>query len=182
MRAGKDGRPITDGVFPESKEFLAGYWIIHVDSDERALQIAADASTAPGVPVKTPTAARSNICGSKCARSSAATLTWSDAEPDMTVNVFLVTRSHGPGWDGSRNLEEQREWQEHAEFMEALARDGVVILGGVLLDTLDALLVVRASSKADVEARLAGDPWVRSEILRTTGLQEWQVRLGSLQH
>ncbi len=27
VRAGKDGRPITDGVFPESKEFLAGYWI-----------------------------------------------------------------------------------------------------------------------------------------------------------
>jgi hypothetical protein len=52
VRAGKDGRPITDGVFPESKEFLAGYWIIDVDSDERALQIAADASTAPGVSVK----------------------------------------------------------------------------------------------------------------------------------
>ena len=30
VRAGKDGRPITDGVFPESKEFLAGYWIINV--------------------------------------------------------------------------------------------------------------------------------------------------------
>src|SRR4030095_9079237 len=27
VRAGKDGKPITDGVFPESKEFLAGYWI-----------------------------------------------------------------------------------------------------------------------------------------------------------
>ena len=27
VRASKDGLPITDGVFPESKEFLAGYWI-----------------------------------------------------------------------------------------------------------------------------------------------------------
>src|SRR5882724_9249657 len=26
VRADKDGAPITDGVFPESKEFLAGYW------------------------------------------------------------------------------------------------------------------------------------------------------------
>ena len=49
VRAGKDGRPITDGVFPESKEFLAGYWIVDVDSPERAYQLAADASTAPGV-------------------------------------------------------------------------------------------------------------------------------------
>ena len=49
VRAGKDGTPITDGVFPETKEFLAGYWIVQVDSAERAWQIAAEASAAPGV-------------------------------------------------------------------------------------------------------------------------------------
>jgi hypothetical protein len=48
VRAGNDGKPITDGVFPESKEFLAGYWIVQVDSAERAYQIAAEASAAPG--------------------------------------------------------------------------------------------------------------------------------------
>lgn len=49
VRAGKDGKPITDGVFPESKEFLAGYWIVAVDSADRAYEIAAEASLAPGV-------------------------------------------------------------------------------------------------------------------------------------
>ena len=49
VRAGKDSKPITDGVFPESKEFLAGYWIVKVDSPERAYQIAAEASAAPGI-------------------------------------------------------------------------------------------------------------------------------------
>ena len=48
VRAGKDGTPVTDGVFPESKEFLAGYWIVDVDSAERAYAIAAEASAAPG--------------------------------------------------------------------------------------------------------------------------------------
>ena len=48
IRAGKDGTPITDGVFPEAKEFLAGYWIVDVDSPERAYQLAAEASAAPG--------------------------------------------------------------------------------------------------------------------------------------
>ena len=52
VRAGRDGKPITDGVFPESKEFLAGFWIVDVDSPERAYQIAAEASTAPGTTVK----------------------------------------------------------------------------------------------------------------------------------
>jgi hypothetical protein len=48
VRAGKDGLPVTDGVFPESKEFLAGYWIVDVDSPERAYAIAAKVSAAPG--------------------------------------------------------------------------------------------------------------------------------------
>lgn len=48
VRAGKDGRPVTDGVFPESKEFLAGFWIIEVPSAARAYEIAAEASAAPG--------------------------------------------------------------------------------------------------------------------------------------
>jgi hypothetical protein len=48
VRAGKDGRPVTDGVFPESKEFLMGYWIVDVKSPERAYEIAAQASAAPG--------------------------------------------------------------------------------------------------------------------------------------
>ena len=48
VRAGADGTPITDGVFPETKEFLAGYWIVDVESPERAYQIAAQASAAPG--------------------------------------------------------------------------------------------------------------------------------------
>ena len=48
VRAGKDGAPVTDGVFPESKEFLAGFWIIDVDAPERAYAIAARVSAAPG--------------------------------------------------------------------------------------------------------------------------------------
>jgi hypothetical protein len=39
---------VTDGPFPESKEFLAGYWIVDVDGPERAVEIAAAASASPG--------------------------------------------------------------------------------------------------------------------------------------
>jgi hypothetical protein len=48
VRAGANGEPITDGIFPETKEFLAGYWIVDVESPERAYAIAAEASGAPG--------------------------------------------------------------------------------------------------------------------------------------
>jgi hypothetical protein len=39
---------ITDGPFPESKELLAGYRLVDVDTVERAIEIAARASAAPG--------------------------------------------------------------------------------------------------------------------------------------
>ncbi len=48
VRAGKNGMPITDGVFPEGKEFLAGFWIVDVVSPERAYAIAARISICPG--------------------------------------------------------------------------------------------------------------------------------------
>lgn len=49
VRAGRSGAPeVTDGPFPEAKEFLAGYWIVDVETPERAYEIAARASAAPG--------------------------------------------------------------------------------------------------------------------------------------
>jgi hypothetical protein len=48
VRAGKDGNALTDGAFAEAKEFLAGYWIVDVDSAERVLALAAEVSAAPG--------------------------------------------------------------------------------------------------------------------------------------
>ncbi len=65
VRAGKNGEPVTDGVFPESKEFLAGYWIIDVDTPEQAYAIAARASAAPGVsgePLNMPIEVRPVMC------------------------------------------------------------------------------------------------------------------------
>ena len=49
VQARKGGRPeVTDGPFPEAKEFLAGYWIVDVESPQQAYEIAGRASAAPG--------------------------------------------------------------------------------------------------------------------------------------
>ena len=47
VKAGEDGMPVTDGIFPESKEFLLGYWIVDVEGPERAYEIAARISAGP---------------------------------------------------------------------------------------------------------------------------------------
>lgn len=48
VRGERDGLPITDGIFAESKEFLLGYWIVDVTTPERAYAIAGRISAAPG--------------------------------------------------------------------------------------------------------------------------------------
>ena len=62
VTARPNGAPaVTDGPFPESKEFLAGYWIVDVESEARAVAIAAQVSTAPGrngVPLNFPVQVR----------------------------------------------------------------------------------------------------------------------------
>lgn len=66
VRAGANGEPVTDGIFPETKEFLVGYWIVDVDSTERAYAVAAEASMAPGpggVPLHLPIEVRQVMSG-----------------------------------------------------------------------------------------------------------------------
>ena len=48
VRGEKNGIPVTDGIFPESKEFLLGYLIVDVATADRAYAIAGRISSAPG--------------------------------------------------------------------------------------------------------------------------------------
>src|ERR1700683_1659847 len=48
VRGQKNGMPVTDGIFPESKEFLLGYWVVDVATPERAHALATRLSTVPG--------------------------------------------------------------------------------------------------------------------------------------
>ena len=54
VRGEKNGLPVTDGIFPESKEFLLGYWIVDVATPDRAYAIAGRLSAVPG-PGEVPT-------------------------------------------------------------------------------------------------------------------------------
>src|SRR5438045_5194977 len=44
VRGEKNGVPVTDGIFPESKEFLLGYWIVDVPNAELAYAVAGQIS------------------------------------------------------------------------------------------------------------------------------------------
>jgi uncharacterized protein YciI len=94
--------------------------------------------------------------------------------------LFAVIRTRGPAWQDSRPLESQADWAGHASFMNSLAKEEFVVLGGPLEGTTDTLLVIRAKSADEVRSRLAADPWEHTDLLRITRVAPWTLRLGSL--
>ena len=96
--------------------------------------------------------------------------------------LFAVIRTRGPAWQDSRSMESQADWASHASFMNSLAKEGFVILGGPLEGSPDVLLVIGAKTPDEVRARLAEDPWASKDLLRITRVAPWTLRLGSLEY
>ena len=92
---------------------------------------------------------------------------------------FALTLVHGPGWDASRPIREQRQWTEHAAFMDGLVRDGFIVLGGPLGNGERTLHVVEATDEQEIRGRLAGDPWARTEMLEVGSIEPWALWLDS---
>ena len=93
-------------------------------------------------------------------------------------HLFVVIRTYGPPYARDLPLEEQQDWEPHRAFMNALQADGLVLLGGPLEEREDVLLILRARNKAEIERRLARDPWTKSGILSTTRISRWNLRIG----
>jgi hypothetical protein len=97
----------------------------------------------------------------------------------MTDKIFAVISTRGPRWNDSQPLEGQDDWSAHADFMNRLAADGFVLLGGPLEGTPDVLLIVRAADQGQVEERLAADCWTAKDLLRIRQVCPWSLRLRS---
>jgi uncharacterized protein YciI len=92
---------------------------------------------------------------------------------------FAVRRVRGPAWDRSRPMRAQARWAEHADFMNALAAAGFVVLGGPLGAGEEILLVIDADSEDAIRARLAGDPWSDAGLLEIVRVEPWTILLDS---
>ena len=94
---------------------------------------------------------------------------------------FVVIRERGPAWDWALPMRRQAEWESHAAFMDALAREGFILAGGPLGGEDDAkrvLHVIDAPDASVVEARMEQDPWTPKRLLVTVSLEPWTVLLG----
>ena len=83
------------------------------------------------------------------------------ASTETPRELFLVRVERGGPWDWSRDMRDQEQWREHADFMNALVDDGFILLGGPVEGGREAFHVVDAASEEELRARLAADPWAR---------------------
>src|SRR5262245_5284845 len=92
---------------------------------------------------------------------------------------FAVRRIRGRAWNAALPMRSQALWTEHAAFMNALAAEGFVVLGGPLGAGEEVLLVIDSVSEEMVRARLAADPWSGSGLLEIDRVEPWTILLDS---
>ena len=93
---------------------------------------------------------------------------------------FVLISTRGPAWDDSRPIEGQAEWPAHAAFMDALADERFILVGGPLEGTRDVVLIFHTEEGSEIISRLAADPWIRNGLLQIKECRPWQIRLGHL--
>lgn len=75
-------------------------------------------------------------------------------------------------------MREQRHWKDHAEFMNSLAAEGFVVLGGPWGEgERRFLLVFDSDDKEAVRTRLEDDPWTRMGYLGIAAIESWEILL-----
>jgi|SRR5208337_4840600 len=93
--------------------------------------------------------------------------------------LFALVRTKGEAWDAARPMRSQQQWPEHAIFMDGLAAQGFIVLGGPLGETGDFLFAVKATDENEIRATLQQDPWSKSGMLEVKSIQPWTILLES---
>jgi len=95
------------------------------------------------------------------------------------MTYFAVIREPGSSWDRAEPMHQQAGWREHADFMNALAEDRFVVLGGPLGDDGKVLLIVNSPGETAIRQRLDEDPWSRMDLLVVVTIEPWRILLGN---
>jgi uncharacterized protein YciI len=93
------------------------------------------------------------------------------------TELFLVRVARGGPWDWSKDMREQELWPEHAQFMNGLVDDGLILLGGPVEGGREAFHVIDAPSEQQLRARFAEDPWAQNGMLSVKSVERWTILL-----
>ncbi len=98
----------------------------------------------------------------------------------QAVSYYAVLRERGANWDANLPMRQQEGWDAHASFMNALADESVIYLGGSLGEGEQKFLLIFAAGSAQaIESRLADDPWTQLKMLRLVSIERWEILLSA---
>ena len=96
------------------------------------------------------------------------------------ARLYAVTRTRGGAWKEGVPVEQQYDFQGHMDYIHQLHAEGFIVAAGGLDGTNDALLIVRAKDELAIKQKLEWDSWTANDLLRTTKVVPWTVRVGSI--
>jgi uncharacterized protein YciI len=96
---------------------------------------------------------------------------------DIPLANFALTLVRGPNWDEHLEIRQQQSWNEHADFMDGLVREGFILLGGPVGDNRQTLHVVEAVDEDEVRRRMSDDPWSHIQLLEVGEIRPWSLWL-----
>jgi ribosomal protein S18 acetylase RimI-like enzyme/uncharacterized protein YciI len=92
--------------------------------------------------------------------------------------LFAVTLKKGTGWDESKPMRSQRFWDEHAAYVDNLAAQGFIVLGGPIGAGEDeVLLIINADDESEIHSAWAEDPWNAPQIREIKEIRRWKILL-----
>jgi len=99
------------------------------------------------------------------------------------MSYYAVIRNAGPAWTDGKGAFEQPGASDHAAFMNTLANEGLILFAGPVAGSehgrIRVLLIAEAPSEADINRRLADDPWELAQRVVTTTIEPWNLLVGA---
>ncbi len=92
--------------------------------------------------------------------------------------LFAVTLKKGKGWNPGEPMRSQAYWNEHAALMDQWTADGFILLGGLIGEGEDeVLLVFDAINEDEIRSAFAADPWFILQIRALSQIRRWKILL-----
>lgn len=92
-------------------------------------------------------------------------------------NPYLMYFKPTDRWDSDKSNRQQESWDDHAEFIDSLLTERVILVGGPLADNSAIMMVVLAESGQAARDYFAEDPWITKGLVQIKAVHQWNLEI-----
>jgi uncharacterized protein YciI len=90
---------------------------------------------------------------------------------------FILLFDPGPSWDETREIKQQKYWNEHVGFVDELFEQGKVVITGPIVHYDRIVIIYNARNESEIRITFKDDPFIKNGILHLESVMEWNIRL-----